>query len=119
MPERSSESPIDERQCTPPSDTNKALGIADRYMLVGSLLIGATMRTKVESVGKTGSVSIDKTNTIPHGTRYEMQSTYAKEQDFEALSGQLGCRASEPARNTEDVEDLTAPLGIEPEAESR
>ena len=56
------------------SDTNKALEIADRYMLVGSQLIGATVRAKVESVGKPGSVSIDKTNTIPPGTRYEMQS---------------------------------------------
>lgn len=26
--------------------------------------------------------------------------TSTEEQDFEALSGQLGCRASEPARNT-------------------
>ena len=42
-----------------------------------------------------------------------------EEQDFGALSGQLGCRASEPARNTEDVQGLTAPLVIEPVAESR
>ena len=83
MPERSPESLIDERQCTPPSDTNKALAIADRYMLVGSLLIGATMRTKVESVGKPGSVSIAKTNTISPGTKVR--------------------NAVEPARNTEDV----------------
>ena len=27
------------------------------------------MRVKVESVGKTGSVSIDETNTIPPGTK--------------------------------------------------
>ena len=88
-------------------------------MLGGTQSIGATMRAKVESVGKTGSASIDETNTIPPGTRYEMQSTYAKEQDFEALSGQLGCRASEPARNTEDVEGLTAFLGLEAVPESR
>lgn len=93
--------------------------IADRYMLVGSQLIGATMRVKVESVGKTGSVSIDKTNTIPPVTRYEMRSNLYEEQDFGALSGQPGCRASEPARNTEDVQGLTAPLGIEPVAERR
>ena len=43
-------------------------------MLGGTQSIGATMRVKVESVGKTGSVSIDETNTIPPGTRYEMQS---------------------------------------------
>lgn len=48
-----------------------------------------------------------------------MQSSLYEEQDFGALSGQLGYRASEPARNTEDVEGLTAPLGIEPVAESR
>lgn len=51
-----------------------------------------------------------------------------EEQDFGALSGQLGCRASEPARNTEDVQgflqskrqaDETATLVIEPVAESR
>lgn len=88
-------------------------------MLGGTQPIGATMRAKVESVGKPGSVSIAKTNTIPPGTRYEMPSNLYEEQDFEALSGQLGCRASEPARNTEDVQGLTAPLGIEPVAESR
>ena len=43
-------------------------------MLGGTQSIGVTMRTKVESVGKTGSVSIDKANTISPGTRYEMQS---------------------------------------------
>ena len=57
-----------------------------------------------------------------------MQSSLYEEQDFGALSGQLGYRASEPARNTEDVEgflqskrqaDETATLGIEPVAESR
>ena len=69
VPERSPESPTDEGLCTPMSDTNKALEIADRYMLVGSQLIGSTMRVKVESVGKTGSVSIDETNTIPPGTK--------------------------------------------------
>ena len=51
------------------SDTNKALEIADRYMLVGSQLIGSTMRVMVESVDKFGSVSIEKTNTIPPGTK--------------------------------------------------
>ena len=88
-------------------------------MLGGTQSIGVTVRAKVESVGKTGSVSIDKTNTIPPVTRYEMRSNLYEEQDFGALSGQLGYRASEPARNTEDVEGLTAPLGIEPVAESR
>lgn len=38
-------------------------------MLGGSQLIGVTMRAKVESVGKLGSVSNDKTNTIPPGTK--------------------------------------------------
>ena len=38
-------------------------------MLGGTQPIGATMRAKVGSVGKTGSVSIDKTNTIPTGTK--------------------------------------------------
>jgi len=48
-----------------------------------------------------------------------MRSNLYEEQDFGASSGQLGCPASEPARNTVDVEELTAPLGIEPEAEIR
>ena len=47
-------------------------------MLGGTQSIGATMRVKVESVGKTGSVAIDKTNTIPPGTRYEMLSNLYK-----------------------------------------
>ena len=77
-------------------------------MLGGSKLIGATMRAKVESVGKPGSVSIAKTNTISPGTKVR--------------------NAVEPARNTEDVQgflqskrqaDETATLGIEPVAESR
>ena len=38
-------------------------------MLGGTQSIGVTVRAKVESVGKTGSVSIDKTNTIPPGTK--------------------------------------------------
>lgn len=42
-----------------------------------------------------------------------------EEQDFGASSGQLGCPARGPARNTEDVQGLTATLGIEPVAESR
>ena len=68
-------------------------------MLGGTQSIGATMRAKVESVGKPGSVSIAKTNTISPGTKVR--------------------NAVEPARNTEDVQGLTATLGIEPEAESR
>ena len=48
-----------------------------------------------------------------------MRSNLYEEQDFGALSGQLGYRASEPARNTEDVEGLTATLGTQPVAESR
>ncbi|MDE6006493.1 MAG: hypothetical protein K2G67_02950 [Muribaculaceae bacterium] len=40
------------------------------------------------------------------------------EQTTGALSGQLGCRASEPARYTADVEGLTATLGLEAVPES-
>ena len=36
-----------------------------------------------------------------------------------ALSSQLGCHASEPARNTEDVEDLTSSLSLEAVPDSR
>lgn len=53
-------------------------------MLGGTQSIGATMRVKVESVGKTGSVAIDETNTIPPGTRYEMLSNLNEEQVFGA-----------------------------------
>lgn len=42
-----------------------------------------------------------------------------EEPTFGALSGQLGCRASEPARSTADAEGQTATPGIEAVPESR
>ena len=97
-------------------------------MLGGTQSIGATMRSKVESVGN--RLRLDRRDQYDPSRNKgaKCRRTSTEEQDFEALSGQLGCRASEPARNTEDVQaflqskrqaDETAPLGIEPEAESR
>lgn len=61
---------------------------------------------------------INSIRSLPEQWREMPQSSF-EELTFGALSGQLGCRASEPARNTEDVEDLTAPLGLEAVPESR
>lgn len=119
MPERSAESPTDERLCTPLSDTNKALAIADRYMLVGSQLIGVTMRAKVESVGKTGSVSIDMTNTIPPGTK--VRNSVEPLQRTGLWSVERSNRMSRERTCPEHGRcgGLDRALGIEPVAESR
>lgn len=88
-------------------------------MLCGIQSFGATMRAKVESVGKTGSVSNDKTNTIPPGTKVRNAVEPLRRTGLWSVERSTWMPREGPARNTEDVQGLTATLGIEPVAESR